>query len=69
MELREIVSKLKKELESRDHDILYYRSMDHDNDVKVSGLRMENSRLRQELTRARKEIFSLKRENRELNRF
>ena len=62
MELREIVMTLKKKLESRDNDILYYRSLDHDSDVRVDSLREEVHELR-------RENYKLKMENKEFQRF
>ena len=60
-ELREIVRKLKSKLDTRENDILYLRSMDHDNDVKVL-------KLRREIRLLKKENANLKAENREYSR-
>ena len=61
MELRNVVKSLKKQLENRDNDILYFRSMDHDNDVELQ-------KLRQELREMRRDNYKLKRENDEYSR-
>ena len=60
-ELRNVVLGLKKRLQSRESDILYYRSLEHDNDVRVESLRKEIRELKLELR-------NLKRENAEYER-
>ena len=68
-ELRGVVHKLKKELESREHDILYFRSLDHDNDIRVSGLREEVQRLQEQVQDLRRDNMRLKMENSEFQRY
>ena len=61
-ELRGVVKNLKSQLQNRENDILYYRSMDHDHDVRVD-------KLRGELRDIRKENIKLRMENKEFQRY
>ena len=61
-ELRKVVRELKKQLQSRERDILYFRSMDHDQDGRLL-------RLRTELREVQRENARLRRENGEYSRF
>ena len=75
--LREIVRGLKRDLDSRgEHDILYYRSMENDQDEKLQRMSREleiqktqNFQLEKDLKVSEGKRRKLKRENDELERF
>ena len=67
-ELCEVVHELKRKLQSREHDILYYRSIENDHDKKLQRLRDQLKILRDELCNLCSENLHLKRENAEFNR-
>ena len=60
-EMRQVVLGLKKRLQNREKDILYYRSQEHDFDVRMEELRAEIQELNDE-------VRKLKRENSEYER-
>ena len=74
--LREIVRGLKRDLDSREHDILYYRSMENDQDEKLQHMSREldiqktqNFQLEEDLKVSECKRRKLKQENDELERF
>ena len=73
--LRETVRGLKREIDSRDHDILYHRSLEHDQEEKLARLTAElekeksrRFRLENILGESEKKRRKLQRENGELER-
>ena len=54
-EMRQVVMGLKKRLQNRENDILYYRSQEHDHDVRMEELREQIQDLKDELRRLKLE--------------
>ena len=55
MKLCEVVANLKKELANREHNILYFRSIDHDRDMRVENLHDQNAELEREIVKLKME--------------
>ena len=74
-ELREVVRNLQRKVDSRDHDILYYRSIENDQEEKIDRLKEDlereqskNYKLERELESLEAVLRDVQRENGELNR-
>ena len=54
-EMRQVVTGLKKRLQNREKDILYYRSLEHDHGVRVEQLHEQIQDLKDEVNRLKLE--------------